>query len=48
MDITRNCYTLLMADDDRINRKLTLEMLNYYSTALLWARLINIKAKRAM
>nr|QPZ88387.1 putative capsid protein [Soybean thrips partiti-like virus 11] len=45
--ITRTVFSQLAADDSQLNRKMTLEMFNYYSTAILWARLLDIKAKRA-
>ncbi|XKL65939.1 hypothetical protein PGB90_009359 [Kerria lacca] len=44
--INRAIYTQLCANDDRLHRKLTLEMLNYYTVVNLWVRLLDIKAKR--
>ncbi len=46
-EITRAVYTHMMAEDDQITKKLVPEMIHYYSTALLWTRLLDIKAKRA-
>lgn len=45
--ITKEIYTNVAADDTQVNKKFTLEMLDYYATTLLWARLIDLKAKRA-
>lgn len=47
LDITKTVYIQMLADDDRLNRKLPFEMLNYYVTELLCSRLLDIKAKRA-
>ncbi len=46
-EITREVYSNMAADDSTLNKKLTSKMLSYYSTTLLWARLVDIKAKRA-
>lgn len=46
-DLTRLVYMQMLADDDTLNRKVKLEMLNYYVFSMLWARMIDIKAKRA-
>lgn len=43
--INRTIYTKLCTNDDRLNRKLTLEMLNYHSVINLWIRLLDIKLK---
>lgn len=45
-DINRVSWILMLGDDDRLNRKLTLELLNYHTATVLWARLLDIKAKR--
>ncbi len=45
-EINRVMYLFMLGDNDRLNRKLTTEMLNYHSTALLWARLLDLKARR--
>lgn len=45
-DIIRSSFGQMLGDD-RLNRKLIVELLNYHSTAVLWARLLDIKAKRA-
>lgn len=45
-EITRAAWMLMLGDDDRLNRKITLELLNYHTTAILWARLLDVKAKR--
>jgi len=37
----------LAADDKNIQKNVSLEMFNYYTTAVVWARLLDIKAKRA-
>lgn len=36
----------LITDDPRMSRMLTREMLSYYGIACLWARIIDVKAKR--
>lgn len=46
-EITSTVYSRLMGEDYRITKKLTKPMLHYYNTGLLWARLLDLKAKRA-
>ena len=44
--ISDEVYAELLPDDSQMPKKLTREWLRYYSTALLWGRLIDIKARR--
>ncbi|KAL4710113.1 hypothetical protein ACJJTC_016515 [Scirpophaga incertulas] len=45
-DIVEEVYSSIGGDDQNLNKQVTKGMLSYYSTALLWGRLLNIKAKR--
>lgn len=45
LDITRGSFQKCLSNDDRLNRKLTLELLNYHSIVALWVRLLDIKAR---
>lgn len=44
--LVSDTYKRLVTDDPRLPRMLTKEMLSYYGIACLWARLIDIKARR--
>jgi len=46
-EINREICLNLAADDKNIQKNMSQEMLNYYATAVIWARLLDIKAKRA-
>lgn len=45
-DIVEDVYSAIGGDDKNLNKQMTKSMLMYYSTAILWARLLDIKAKR--
>lgn len=46
IDITLTTYQSMVPDVNQIERKFTKEELAYYSTAMLWIRLIDIKSKQ--
>ncbi|CAB3248771.1 unnamed protein product [Arctia plantaginis] len=45
-DIVEEVYSALGGDDKNVNKQMTKSMLIYYTTAILWTRLLDIKAKR--
>lgn len=45
-EIVDEVYSSIGGDDQNLNKQMTKGMLMYYSTAMLWTRLLNIKAKR--
>lgn len=45
-EIVDEVYASIGGDDTSLNKQLSKGMLSYYSTAMLWARLLDIKAKR--
>lgn len=45
-DIVEEVYASIGGDDKNLNKQMTKGMLSYYCTAILWARLLDIKAKR--
>lgn len=46
-NISRATVTRLMGKDDQFNQKLNLEMVNYHTNAMLWARLLDLRARRS-
>lgn len=45
-EIVDEVYSSIGGDDQSLNKQLTKGMLMYYSSALLWARLLDVKSKR--
>lgn len=45
-DLVEEVYASIGGDDKNLYKQMTKGMLMYYSTAMLWARLLDIKAKR--
>lgn len=45
-DIVEEVYSAIGGDDKDLNKRMTKSMLMYYTTAIFWARLLDIKAKR--
>lgn len=45
-EIVDDVYSAMSGDDTNIGKQMSKGMLMYYSTAMLWARLLDIKAKR--
>lgn len=45
-EIVEEVYSSIGGDDQNLNKQMTKGMLMYYSTTMLWARLLDIKAKR--
>ncbi|CAG4969751.1 unnamed protein product [Colias eurytheme] len=45
-DIVEEVYSAIGGDDKNFNKQMTKNMLMYYTTAILWSRLLEIKAKR--
>ncbi|CAH2088465.1 unnamed protein product [Euphydryas editha] len=45
-EIVEEVYSSIGGDDQSLNKQMTKGMLMYYTTAMLWARLLDIKAKR--
>ncbi|KAJ8728934.1 hypothetical protein PYW07_006630 [Mythimna separata] len=45
-EIVEEVYSAISGDDTNLNKQMTKGMLSYYTTAMLWARLLDIKAKR--
>lgn len=45
-EIVEEVYSAISGDDLSLNKQMTKGMLMYYTTAILWARLLDIKAKR--
>lgn len=45
-DRTEEVYASIGGDDKNLNKQLTKEMVMYYHTSLLWARLLDTKSKR--
>lgn len=47
IEITRQSYAEMLTDDPQLNKALLPEFLDYYSTALLWLRIINLKQRNS-
>ncbi|CAG4946966.1 unnamed protein product [Colias eurytheme] len=45
-EVVEEVYSAIGGDEQSLNKQMTKGMLMYYSTAMLWARLLDIKAKR--
>ncbi|CAB3232075.1 unnamed protein product [Arctia plantaginis] len=45
-EVVEEVYSAIGGDDQSLSKQMTKGMLMYYSTAMLWARLLDIKAKR--
>lgn len=45
-EIVDEVFTSIGGDDNNLSKQMSKGMLSYYSTAMLWARLLDIKAKR--
>lgn len=45
VEISRLCYSELVADDVNVQKTILPEYLDYYATALTWLRLISLKVK---
>lgn len=46
-DLTKEVYSHFQSEDHMLNKSLTEAMMTYYNVSLLWARLLDIKSKRA-
>lgn len=46
LEIVDEIYCSIGGDDRNLNKQMTKGMLMYYSTAMLWSRLLDLKAKR--
>lgn len=47
IDISRQCYAELITDDSNLGKTLLPEYIDYYATAILWLRIINLKQKNS-
>lgn len=45
VDVSRMTYAEMIIDDPNLQKVMVPEYLDYYSTALLWMRIINLKVK---
>lgn len=47
IDISRQCYAELITDESNLTKTILPEYVDYYSTALLWMRIVTLKQKNS-
>lgn len=47
VEISRQTYAELITDDNSLSKVMLLEYLDYYSTAMIWLRMVTLKQKNS-